>query len=289
MNQKAVNQKRVRLRAHAKLNLGLAVLGRRDDGFHEIDTLFARLALADELWLARAKGVSGVLEPGAGTAALHGLRMDSDNLVLRAAEAYLQAAGGPGGVRVRLRKHVPVAAGLGGGSSDAAAVLRGLARLYPSSVELSPLAGALGSDVPFFLATQCAARAGGRGELLEPLELPRLPVVLANAGIVVSAAQAYRLITAFDPPLAPSDIVERLSSGRDPGYRNTLQEGVMAAYPAVADTLTELRALGLHGVLMSGSGPTCFGLAADTARASAAARELAERRPSWWVWSGEVC
>lgn len=289
MTEQAVNRKTVRLRAHAKLNLGLAVLGRRDDGFHEIDTLFARLGLFDELWLERAEDVSGVLEPGETPAALHGLRMDSDNLVLRAAQAYLQAAGKPGGVQVRLRKHVPVAAGLGGGSSDAAAVLRGLAHLYPAAVELAPIAGELGSDVPFFLANHGAARAGGRGEQLEPLELPRLAVVLANPGLAVGAAEAYGLIAAFDPPLAVADIAARLGSGRAPGYVNTLQEGVARAYPPVAETLTDLRELGLHGVLMSGSGPTCFGLAADIVQAQAVARELAERRPFWWVWSGEAC
>jgi 4-diphosphocytidyl-2-C-methyl-D-erythritol kinase len=278
----------LRLRAHAKVNLGLAVLGRRGDGFHDIDTLFARVELHDELTIEPAERVSASLEPGAEDPSLHGLRMDEDNLVLRAARSYLQAAGRPGGVSIRLSKRIPVAAGLGGGSADAAAVLRGLARLLPAPVDISTLAESLGSDVPFFVADLRAARGGGRGEVLEPVELPSLPLVLANPRIAVSAAEAYARLTYFDQALDPAETVRRIASGDDPGYPNSLQAGVVSAYPEIGEVLGELEGAGLNGVLMSGSGPTCFGLAATVADAWAAARQVSVRRPGWWVWAGSL-
>jgi 4-diphosphocytidyl-2-C-methyl-D-erythritol kinase len=282
----------LRLSAHAKVNLGLAVLGRRGDGFHDIDTLFARVELHDELTIEPAERVVASLEPGADDPSLHGLRMDEDNLVLRAARSYLQAAGRPGGVSIRLSKRIPVAAGLGGGSADAAAVLRGLARLLPAPVDMSTLAEGLGSDVPFFVADLRAARGGGRGELLEPVELPSLPLVLANPRIAVSAAEAYARFTYFDPALDraldPAEAVRRLASGDDPGYLNSLQAGVVSAYPEIGEVLGELEGAGLNGVLMSGSGPTCFGFAASVADAWSAARQVSVRRPGWWVWAGSL-
>jgi 4-diphosphocytidyl-2-C-methyl-D-erythritol kinase len=278
----------LRLRAHAKVNLGLAVLGRRADGFHDIDTLFARVELHDELTIEPAGRVSASLEPGADDPSLHGLRMDEDNLVLRAARSYLRAADASAGASIRLLKRIPVAAGLGGGSSDAAAVLRGLSRLLPAPVDMPSLAGSLGSDVPFFVADLRAARGGGRGELLEPLDIPCLPLVLANPRIAVSAAEAYGRLTTFDPSLDPAEIARRLASGADPGYLNALQAGVVAAYPEIGEVLGELEGAGLNGVLMSGSGPTCFGFAATVADAWAAARQVSMNRPGWWVWAGSL-
>jgi 4-diphosphocytidyl-2-C-methyl-D-erythritol kinase len=287
----------LRLRAHAKVNLGLAVLGRREDGFHDLDTLFARVELHDELTIEPAERVSASLEPGADDPSLHGLRMDEDNLVLRAARSYLRVAGQTGGVSIRLLKRIPVAAGLGGGSADAAAVLRGLARLLPAQVDTPTLAKDLGSDVPFFLADLRAARGRGRGELLEPVEVPCLPLVLANPHIAVSAAEAYARLTSFDADpdrvigpggLDPAATISRLTSGADPGYLNSLQAGVVSAYPEIGEVLDELEGAGLNGVLMSGSGPTCFGFAATVAEAWAAARQVSVRRPGWWVWAGSL-
>lgn len=247
------------LEARAKVNLGLAVLGRRPDGFHEIDTLMARLELADRLTLEpRPQGIA-LTVTGAELPAGRG------NLAYRAAEAYLAAAGWPGGVALRLKKRVPVAAGLGGGSSDAAAVLRGLARLYPAPVDLLALAAGLGSDVPFFVLDVSAARATGRGEGLEPCALPPLALVLVNPGVAVSAADAYAWL-------------ERGRMGR-----NALEPGVVRRHPVVGEALAALRAAGLRDVLMSGSGATCFGVAANEGEARAVARALAKRQPGWWV------
>lgn len=278
-------EKRVERRAHAKLNLGLSVVARRDDGYHEIDTLFARLELHDDLALEAAARVEGELS-GEPDVDLQGLRMGSENLAVRAAEAYLQAGGEAGGVHLRLHKRIPVAAGLGGGSSDAAQVLLGLARLYPGQVDLAALGNELGSDLAFFLSGSASAWGRGRGEIVERAELPRLPVVLLNPGIAVSAAEAYGLVTAFDPPLERGASLERLAAFLDPGYRNSLQAGVVEEYPVVGDALEALGAAGLRGVLMSGSGPTCFGLASSAGEARRAAERLTELHPNWWVWWG---
>lgn len=276
---------RLALRAHAKLNLGLHVLRRRYDGFHDIDTLFVRLELHDELLLERAPSLTGEVVAEAGTPT-GGLRMDAENMVMRAASSYLDAAGERGAVRVRLLKRIPVAAGLGGGSSDAAQTLLGLARLHPAPVDLAALGNELGSDLAFFLMDEPAAWGSGRGTHLEPARLPRLDVVLANPGIEVSAAEAYGLVEEFDPTLERTELVRRLAAGEEPGYRNTLQTGVAKEFPLVGEALAALEDAGLAGVMMSGSGPTCFGLAGSAAQAAEAAQRLRTRYPEWWVWHG---
>lgn len=272
------------LAAPAKLNLGLHVVAKRGDGFHEIDSLFARLDLADEVaaWPV-PEGVGGEVLVDDPRLAREPLRMDDDNLMVRAARAYLAAAGAPGGVRLRLRKRIPLAAGLGGGSSDAAATLRALARLRPAPVDLPALAARLGSDVPFFLLDAPAARVRGRGERLEPVALPPRHVVLVNPGVAVSAAEGYAALQAFTARLPLEEVRAALREGTEPPYRNALQPGVTRAHPEVRAALDALRRAGLTGVLMSGSGATCFGLAADAAAAEAAAARLAAARPDWWV------
>jgi 4-diphosphocytidyl-2-C-methyl-D-erythritol kinase len=257
--------------------LGLSVLGRRDDGFHDIDTVMARLALCDELII---EPIPGGIELEVRGAALPG---GIDNLAYRAAALYLAAADVPRGVRMVLDKRIPVAAGLGGGSADAAAVLRALAKLYPSGLELRHLAEELGSDVPFFLLDAGAARAQGRGERLTQLELPCLHLVLVNPGIEVKAGEAYAALQGFTPPLAVEALVSRLAAGTEPDYFNALQPSIVARYPAIGEGLRALATAGLKGVLMSGSGTTCFGLAASQAEAEAVAARLASVHPQWWV------
>ena len=198
------------VRAHAKVNLGLNVVAKRGDGYHEVDTLMARLELHDALMLEPAPdimlSVSGADLP-----------TDASNLAYEAAQRYLEAAGETRGVRLSLDKRIPVAAGLGGGSSDAAAALRGLSKLYPSNVDLETLAKDLGADVPFFLSDTPAARARGRGEKLEPLTLPTLHLVLVNPGIPVSAGDAYANLQNFSSRLDPTKLLEKLGGGRGAG------------------------------------------------------------------------
>lgn len=302
--------------AHAKVNLGLAVLTRRGDGFHEIETLFARLELRDAVSVE-------VLGPAAAPGNRHEFRVEidgaagdlpgaellgaeDDNLMLRAAERYLQAyasaveganrpAGPPAapGLRLRLVKRIPVAAGLGGGSADAAAVLRALHRADSaaaaggepsvSAADLTGIALELGSDVPFFLSDWQAARARGRGERLEQVRVPPLHLVLANPRVAISSGQAYADLVGFTPRLRTERALTRLAEGLEPGWSNGLQPGVLRAHPELREVLTALREAGLKGVLMSGSGATCFGLAPSAEVAVQAAHRLAEAHPNWWV------
>jgi len=265
------------LHAHAKVNLGLSVLGRRPDGFHEVDTLMARLALHDTLTLTPIAGGVRLVVTGADL----GIPPEK-NLAYRAAEAYLSAAGEARGVVIELTKRIPAAAGLGGGSSDAGAVLRGLTQIYPAGVDLPALAAQLGSDVPFFAADLKAARATGRGEILAPLDVPEVCLVLVNPGVGVSAGAAYAALQGVTPPLELSGLLASLAAG-EPVYVNALEAGVVALEPVVSEVLTALRAASLSGVLMSGSGSTCFGLARSQQEARLVAATLTEAYPEWWV------
>lgn len=294
-------------RAHAKVNLGLAVLARRGDGFHEVETSMARLELADELRLSPAPGASdeavGLSVRFEGAGVVRELTAGPDNLVHRAATAFRQAYREARGadlppLRFELLKRVPIAAGLGGGSSDAAAALRLLRRAFPTEaaagtdgpggqtaepIDLEAIARRLGSDVPFFLQDVPAALARGRGERLTQAEPLQLELVLVNPGFAISAAEAYGALIGFTPRLRAERARERLLAGEEPGWSNALQPGVLRLHPQLREALGALRAAGLRGVLMSGSGPTCFGVAESAERAAEVARELAAAHPGWWT------
>lgn len=264
--------------APAKVNLGLSVLGRLSSGYHELHTVFAALEVGDRLWLEPAPEGIELEVTGAP------LAPGPANLAYRAAEAYLEAAGWPGGVRIRLEKHLPLAAGLGGGSSDAAAVLRALTELYPAPLDLPGLALRLGADVPFFL-NPGLAEGRGVGERLRPLEPLGLHLVLINPGIAISAAEAYAHLRPqeWQPALDVPAILEALRAGAPPPYWNTLEGPVFRLEPRLVQLKSELQKAGLFGVLMSGSGSTLFGLARDVAEASAIAEGLRKRHPGFWV------
>ena len=278
--------------APAKINLSLRVLARRSDGYHELDGVMARLTLADGLRCDPLDASGGALDrlervPSGVDAWLDRtpLPLQGDNLVLRAAALY-RAAAAQHGVRVpalrwALVKRVPVAAGLGGGSSDAATALRILAERYPAGVSLAPLAAALGSDVPFFLLASPAARARGRGERLDPLPVPPQPLVLVNPGVGVSAADAYRW---WEPARSRAARAQRASWWQGPDVVNDLEPGVAAQVPAVAATLAMVREVWDGPALMTGSGATCFALAPDEGEAHALAARLRQALPSdAWV------
>lgn len=266
------------LKAHAKVNLGLSVLGRRPDGFHDIDTLMVRVALHDTLSLKPAERGVRLSVTGADL----GISPEQ-NLAYRAAEFYLSAAGETRGLEIGLQKRIPAAAGLGGGSADAGAVLRGLAQLYSADVDLLELAETLGSDVPFFAADLSAARATGRGERLTPVEISELQLVLVYPGVGVSAGDAYRRTHETTPPLELETLLEQLGRGEEPGYFNALEAGVVGLEPVVGEVLATLKQTGLTGVLMSGSGSTCFGLARTQQETQLIAATLKEAYPEWWV------
>jgi 4-diphosphocytidyl-2-C-methyl-D-erythritol kinase len=267
------------LKAHAKVNLGLNIIAKRGDGFHEMDTLLARLELHDELTLEPLEqGITLTIENA-------DLPTDSKNLAHHAAELYLKAAEETRGVHIYLKKNIPLAAGLAGGSTDAAAVLRGLSKLYPSTVDLMAIAKELGSDVSFFVQDLSAARARGKGEKLEPVNLPQLYIVLVNPGIHISAKEAYENLQNFSARLKLESILGKLSNHQEPGYLNALQSGVLLLYPKVREVLTALRQTGLRGVIMSGSGSTCFGLANSLEEAEQIAEKLREKNPGWWIYT----
>lgn len=264
--------------APAKVNLGLSVRDLRADGYHELHSLMVPLNVGDDLDIAPADTLTLNVQ-GAD------LPTDERNLVFRAARAYLDAAGVNGGAAITLHKRLPLASGLGGGSSDAATTLMSLARLYPAGVDLPTLALKLGADVPFFLLGR-AAVASGVGEILAPLPVPPVSLVLVNPGVEVSARDAYTWLDAeeaFTPALEVEAILAALTNGRPVPYLNALQGPVAARHAPIREALTALETAGLHSALMSGSGSTCFAVARDDAHAHDAAHALARRYPHWWV------
>ncbi|WP_208598301.1 4-(cytidine 5'-diphospho)-2-C-methyl-D-erythritol kinase [Desulfatiglans anilini] len=266
----------VHLFAPAKLNLRLKVIGQRPDGYHELVSIMVPVGLFDELDI-RLQSAEGIRLVCKGRFALSS---GEDNLVYRAAVAFLDAAGLTAGLAIELIKRIPVAAGLGGGSSDAAAVLLGLNRLFHlpfSQGRLLTLARSLGADVPFFIDPKpCIAR--GIGDLIEPLDAwPQLWYVLVNPGMAVSTAWAFRRLklelttgeyayivkTLKKRPLELSELLE-----------NDLEAVTAAHYPAIGKLKEALRGAGALGALMSGSGPTVFGVFESERQASLAADRL---------------
>lgn len=271
--------------ARAKVNLFLHVVGRRADGYHLLDSLAVFPDIGDRLQAAPADALSLALSgPFAA-----GLTNEADNLVLRAARALAAAAGIVPRARLMLEKNLPVASGIGGGSADAAAALRGLRRLWglgegaPDSV-----APGLGADVPVCLASR-PARMRGIGERLDPA--PRIPecgLVLVNPGAAVSTPDVFRARTgAFsaeaDLPAGWPDA--RAMAAGLARLSNDLEAPAAALCPDVAGVLAALRSRpDCLLARMSGSGATCFGLFADPRAAAGAAVALA--RPGWWCWGG---
>lgn len=270
--------------APAKINLGLRVAAKRGDGFHEIDTVFLTLDLHDEV----------TLEPTAGSAIEGWTRSDEPdrlgrvppmnphNLAYRAAEAWREATARTDGVRITVRKRIPVAAGLGGGSSDAGAVLRALSRALPGAATPESVARRVGSDVPFFAAGLPAARGRGRGERLSEIELEPRDLVLVHPGVPVSTPDAYAALSSFGPPSDAEALRLAWNRGEVPRWRNDLQAAVARLRPEVRDVLRALLEVDLEAPLLSGSGATCFALARGPEQARASAEALADAYPGWW-------
>lgn len=264
-------------RAPAKLNLALHVRARRPDGYHALETLFAFCADGDVVTVAPAAADS-LAVTGPFAAALEGA---GDNLVTRAARAFRAALGG-GPVAITLEKRLPVASGIGGGSADAAATLRALARgagVDPAAPELMRIAGALGADVPACLLGR-AARGTGRGDALVPVAgLGGAPALLVNPGVAVSTAAVFARWDGIDRGALPAgDAAAVAMAGR-----NDLQPAAEGIAPVIGDVLALLRAqAGVVVARMSGSGATCFALFADIAARDAAAAAVASLRPRWW-------
>jgi 4-diphosphocytidyl-2-C-methyl-D-erythritol kinase len=258
--------------APAKVNLFLRVLGRRDDGFHDIETLILPVTLADGVRAAYREQGFGLAIAGERAGAVPG---DAANLVVRAAEALARATGERRGARLMLAKRIPVAAGLGGGSADAAAALRALDRLWGWGLgtdRLVEVAVEVGSDVPS-LVPGLPVVVSGRGERVERVDLPRSWWVLHTPPLEVAAADAYAWWDEDDGGTGPDPgvVIEAARAGDLEGLANLvfndLERPVSRRHPEVVEATRRLLEAGALGALMCGSGPTVAGLCRDGAHA----------------------
>lgn len=274
----------LRYRSYGKINLYLDVLERRPDGFHDIETIFQSVDLYDELTFeAREIGVSLACDTP-------GLETDGSNLICRAAAALQAATGSTAGAHITLEKRIPVAAGMAGGSGNAAAALIALNRLWRLGLDgksLAAIALTLGSDVPFCLRGGTAA-ATGRGEVLEPLAACEgVWFVLVHPELKVSTASVYGsphlMRNGAERPGGKTARFEQALAAygrRDWSalVSNTMEQPVLRDHPELGDILYQLREAGCVTSAMSGSGPTLFGLCADKERALAAAVAMGDLR-----------
>jgi 4-diphosphocytidyl-2-C-methyl-D-erythritol kinase len=259
--------------APAKINLSLRVVGKRADGYHLLDSIVAFADVGDRLTFEEAGGFSlAISGPFAG-----GLAADESNLVLRAARAL--AAAHPGRInpaRITLEKNLPLASGIGGGSADAAAALRGLSRLSGISAPLEAIALALGADVPVCLDGK-PCRMRGIGEDIESLpDFEPRHALLVNPGVSVATKDVFARL--------------RIDPGSQRGLDvNDLEAPALSIAPVIGEALAQLRSLpGCHAARMSGSGATCFGLFASSAMAAAAAATMAQRHSAWWCRAATI-
>ena len=275
--------------ALAKVNLTLRVLGRRDDGYHDIESLVVFANFGDRLTFTPS-GELKLMVRGANARAAGVL---ANNLVLKASQALAARVEGLTLGRFVLDKTLPVAGGLGGGSADAAAALRLLARandLAPDDPRIVATARATGADIPVCLDPQPRVMRGIGDVLSPPLDLPPLPAVLVNPGIAVPTKYVFTKLAlpADHEPGAPDTTAipaERGALLRFLADRpNDLERPAISVQPLIAEVLEALRALaGCRLARMSGSGATCFGLFETQRIAAVAARTLAAKCPHWWV------
>lgn len=263
--------------APAKINLALHVLGRRADGYHELDSIVAFADVADSLHFepAARTGLTVTGPQGAG------LSEGPDNLVMRALHELRKHTPLPE-MHITLEKVLPVAAGLGGGSADAAAALRGALRAGGAALPgetLRQIALGIGADVPVCLTSR-TCRMRGVGDRVSDLAIPHEAIVLVNPGVPCRTAEIFNVLGL--------QAGQAHKTGIDPwnasGWRNDLAEAAMSVQPAIATVLSVLRGMAVFNVVnMSGSGATCFGVLADGREAEAAARQIAAAHPAWWV------
>lgn len=293
----------IKIQARAKINLFLEVTARRPDGYHDLATLFAKVGIYDDLELRRGRpgirlSVSGGDIPGSAAAA--------DNIIYKAAVKFFAAFGLAPAVEIKLRKNLPVGAGLGGGSSDAAAALLGLCRLYrikPASVmkKLMKLAAGLGSDVPFFLLEEGMALGAGRGEKLKAVKpAGKMPeILLVYPGVPVYTKEVYGALRLGKPAEIKARradlrrLLRLLKTGKFDGGKaglmfNRLEAPVLPRHREVRRARAELAEAGADAVLMSGSGATVFALVWDRPKARRIARVMASNQ-KYRVFLAKFC
>jgi 4-diphosphocytidyl-2-C-methyl-D-erythritol kinase len=274
----------VTLLAPAKINLCLSVLGRRPDGYHELDMLMQMVGLYDEIRVST--GGQGITVACDSTCVPAG----NENIAYRAADEMLRAAGSREGISVEIKKRIPVAAGLGGGSSDAAAVLIACNRLLRAGFRrerLAEIGARLGMDVPFFFYGP-SALARGRGELLTTIDPPpRFWVLLVNPGFETSTSWVYKNLNLRLTKHVKCNNIAGLSIGRIAGaLHNDLETVTASAHPVISRIEEMLIAGGALGSRMSGSGPTVFGVFDTEPGCRQAAATLSTQ--GWWVSPSEI-
>lgn len=278
----------ITVEAPAKVNLYLHVTGKRDDGYHLLDSLVVFAGMGDTLVLEQADGLHlDLAGPGADALAA---ATDGDNIVLRAARLLAEQAGIAAHARITLTKRLPVAAGIGGGSADAAATLRGLARLWNLSIpeeDLRALGLRLGADLPVCLAGHPTTMTGVGEHLAAAPALPPAWLLLVNPRRPLSTPAVFKArhggFTPAQPLTAAPETAQALAVALA-ARRNDLTAAAITLEPVVADMLALIAAQPQCLLArMSGSGATCFGLFADQAQAQAAAAALAHTQPQWWV------
>jgi len=256
----------VRIRAPAKINLFLRVVGKRKDGYHRLDTLMAPVSLYDEIEIRKSRRAPRSAAPRIAVGCAHPLVPPGEkNLAFRAARLLLPRIDPRWAVRIGIRKRIPVGAGLGGGSADAAATLTGLNRLFRlglTDAQLEKLALALGADVPFFVRAR-PARARGIGERLSPVgKLPALWLVILYPGFPVSTARVFRKLPALTKTRVNTSIATSLKSPDTIAslLLNDLETVAFNLYPGIRLLKNKLLREGAAGGLMSGSGSAVFGI-----------------------------
>jgi len=263
----------IRVAAPAKLNLALAVTGTRPDGYHDLRSVFVTLDLADEVRVAPYRRLEVRVS----------VKVGPDDLATRAATALARATGREARAFIHVRKRIPLAAGLGGGSSDAGAVLRALAVLWRVDADLVKIAAAIGSDVPFFVTATAAALVRGRGEIVEPLPPPAEPlhVVLCRPPLRLATAEVYAAHRAEEIGAAPhvDALAEAFRNGRVDAatVRAHAYNDLLAAAARRCEAITTWRAAAAdRGIVLhlTGSGPTLFAIADDRRDALRMARIL---------------
>ncbi len=281
----------VQVEAHAKINLYLHVVGRRPDGFHLLDSLIAFAEAGDTLIVEPADALSLTVEGPTASS----LPVGEDNIVLTAARRLAEKAGVAANARIRLIKRLPVAAGIGGGSADAAAALTALSRLWKTTlptVAMSALALSLGADVPVCLRGKAAALSGIGEVLADTPPLPPAWLVLVNPMRLCPTPPVFK---ARSGPFSPPNPLTRAcadAAGLAAALaerRNDLGPPAVSLVPEIGAVLERIG--GQPGCLlarMSGSGATCFGLFADEAAAGTAAAAIHAHDPSWWVQAARL-
>lgn len=287
-----MSDKTIRREAYAKINLALDVVRRLPNGYHEVRMIMQTVGISDVLTFTKAD--SGIQL----TVDKEELPTDGDNLICKAAKLLLETAGVEGGVSITLEKHIPIAAGMAGGSTDAAATLLGINQLYEIGYDmdkLKELGVKIGADVPYCIQGGTAL-SEGIGEVLSPLPAPpNCYLVIAKPDINVSTKFVYENLRADELTNHPDidGMIEALKQvdlrGITDRLSNVLETVTIPAYPIIEDIKETMRTAGAFGTLMSGSGPTVFGIFTEEDKAECAAKQIAAKNLAKQIFVTTFC